>query len=224
MSDLATEHVLGRRSYGKNTQTAGTIIKQLVEPWPNAWTRITGYRQTVSTTAHLLTLMRPFNLTTFSADAAAAQAVVNITADPGAYSAAGALATANNLIAANDWVVYEAADGTFVMDVVSSVSTLAITLTANLPTGGVKKNGKFWFFGIATDTNPNNNQANPRWNAAASTLFTLSRADALGSIPDHPLLNLGKGRYQPLILQIDNGTAASTMESVGVEYVRKAAA
>jgi hypothetical protein len=223
MSDYA-ERVVGRRNYGRLTQNSGTVITRLVEPWRSALTRITGVFVKTSTTAHILTLLRPCNVTTFSAAAAASQAVVNITADPGAYSAAGTLATANNVIAASDFVVYEAADGTYVLDTVSSVATLAITLTTNLPTGGVLAGGKFWFYGIVTDTNPNNNQAHPRWNLDASTATVLGRADGLTSIPDHPLLNVGGGSYQPLILHVDNGTAASTIESVGVEYVRKAAA
>jgi hypothetical protein len=221
---LATEHVLGKRNYGKVTQTAGTAIVRMVEPWQNGWTRLTMVRYTCGTTAHTLTLMRPFNVVTFTALGASGQAVVNISADPGHYSLAGTIATADNLIAGGDYVVYEVADGSYVVDTVASVSTLAITMTTNLPTSGVAIGGRFWWFGLAADTNPNNNQANPIYNAVASSVLTLGRSDGLCSIPDNRLLNVGKGKYQPLILYDANATAAGTIESVGVEYIRKAAA
>lgn len=229
MSNYA-ERVVGRRSYGRLTQNAGTIIMRMIEPMQGAMTRITGVRVTTSTTAHILTLLRPLARTYFTADAAANQAVINIAADPGAYpsgchTSAASATTLSNAIAGSDYVVYECADGkTYMLDTVSSVSTLALTMTTSLPFGGVKKNGLLWFFGIVTDTNPNDAQAHPRWNLLASTTTVLGRADGLTSIPDHPLLDIGGGTYQPLLLSVDNGTAASTIESVGVEYVRKAAA
>lgn len=224
MSSQYGEHVIGRRNYGRLTQTAGTVITRLIEPMKNGFTRITGVHVKISTTAHILTLMRPFNRCTFTADAAAGQAVVNISANPGTYTVQGTLATPSNAMAANDFVVYECADGTYALDTVSSIATLAVTLAANVPTGGVIKGGYLWFFGLVTDTNPNDNQASPRWNLDVSTATILGRGDGLTSIPDHKFLDVGKGSYQPLILHVDNGTAASIIQSVGVEYVRKAAA
>lgn len=215
------EYVVGRRNYGKLTQTAGTVITRLIEPHRDGITRLTGVQVKTLTTAHLLTLMRPCNRVRFTAAAAAGQAVVNISADPGVYPSG--VRAAANVIAAGDFVVYEVADGTFVVDTVASVSTLAITLTTNLPTSGVKSGGLLWWYGIVTDVNPNDAQTHPRWNLDASTATYLTRADGLTSIPDHKLLDIGGGKYQPLILHIDNGTAASILESVGVEYVRKVA-
>lgn len=221
MSNYA-EYVVGKRSYGKLTQNAGTVITRLVEPMRGALTRITAAQTITGATAHLLTLMRPLNRTYFTADAAASQAVVNIAADPGDYPTG--CRTGDNVIAGSDFVVYECADGTYALDTVSSVATLAITLTNNVPTGGVKKGGFFWFYGIVTDTNPNDAQAHPRFDLLASTRNYLNRGDGLTSIPDNKLLDLGNGCYQPLILHIDNGSNASTLDSVGVEYVRRPAA
>ncbi len=224
MSNYA-EYVIGRRGYGKLTQTAGTVISRLIEPRKNAWTRITGVLTTTAATAHLLTLLRPLGRTTFSAVAAAGQAVVTLTADPGAYPSG--VRTAADAITSGDYVVYEAADGTLVQDTAAGTwnsTTGALTLNTFLPTGGVLVGGRFWYFGLATDTNPNDAQAHPRWNLLANTSNFFGRADGMGSIPDNPLMNLGKGEEQPLLLQIDNGSNASTLESVGVEYVKKAAA
>lgn len=214
-----SEYVVGRKGYGRITQTAGTVITRLIEPHPDAWTRITSVTVNTAATAHILTLLRPLGRTRFSADAAAAQQVVNISADPGDYPSG--VRTADNAIAANDYVAYQAADGTFVLDTVSSVATLAITLATNLPTGGVKEGEYFWFFGIVTDTNPNDAQAHPRFNLLANTQTILGRDANLGTIPDHKLLDIGRGTFQPLVLVVDNGTNASTIESVGVEYYRK---
>src|SRR5258708_3059183 len=117
-----SEYPIGRRNYGRLTQNAGTVITRLIEPRQSAFTRIMSVFTKTSTTAPILTLMRPLNRTYFTADAAASQAVVNIAADPGDYPSG--VRTADNVIAANDFVVYEAADGTFVLDTVSSVATL----------------------------------------------------------------------------------------------------
>jgi hypothetical protein len=214
-----SEYVVGRRTYGRKTETAGTIIRQLIEPMKNAFTRIVGVTVKTGATAHILTLLRPCNRTYFTADAAASQAVVNVAADPGDYPSG--VRTADNAIAANDVVVYEASDGTYVLDTVSSVSSLAVTLATNLPTGGVKENGLLWWFGIVTDTNPNDGMAHPRWNLDASTTTSLGRGNCLTSIEDHRLMDVGRGMYQPLVLSVDNGTNASIIESTGVEYVRR---
>lgn len=220
-----SEVVIGRKAYGYKTQTAATKITQLIEPHQSGFTRLSALRYLVGANDHQLTLMRPFNKVTFTADAAGAQAVVNISADPGNYSALNPLCrTANNLIAANDFVVYRCADGTFVVDTVSSVATLAITLTANVPTGGVKSGDPLWFFGVAADVNPNNALANPILLGSATTTLTLveNEANCLGTIPDLGSgLSLGDGIYQPLILQSNNVTAAGFLELVGVEYVRR---
>lgn len=218
------ERVIGRRGYGLKTESFGTVITRLIEPMPNGVTRLTGVTTTTLTTAHLLTLMRPCNRVQFTADAAAGQKVVYLSADPGVYSVKGTLAAADTALAASDYVVYEAADGTFVMDLANSVYGAAgvVTLTTNLPTGGVKKGGLVWFYGIVTELNPNNNAAHPRWNLAASTTNVFGRGEQMASLPDHKFLDIGGGCYQPLILHIDNGTAASVLESVGVEYVTPA--
>jgi hypothetical protein len=218
------EFVIGKRGYGRNTQTAATVIVQLVEPWPKGgWTRLSSLIYRAGANDHLITVMRPCNMVRFAADAAAAQAAVVLTADPGVYNVKGTLATANNVIAASDYVAYKAADGTFKVDTVASGSGVSPTLTTNLPTGGVKAGDPLWFFGIVTDTNPNNNQAHPRFSGVASTTLTLTGGAGLGTIPDHKLLDLGNGQGQPLVIISDNVTAAGFLENVGVEYVYRSA-
>jgi hypothetical protein len=222
---MSFKSIAGRKTYGKITQAADTVITRLVEPRKNVFTHITALAYTAAGTAHTLTIMRPLNKTTFTAAAAAAQAVVNIAADPGVYTGSR---TANNVIAANDYVVYEAADGTFVLTTVSSVSTLAITLAANLPTGGVLQGGTMWFYGITTDTNPNDAQAHPQHTLTASVTTVLGNdpGEAAGSVCSSlppskiPAVStlLCNGKGDPLIVHSNNATAAGTLENVFVVY------
>ena len=218
------------KGWGKLTQNAGTVITRLITPMQNMFTRLLYLVYTAGATAHTLTVMRPLGVTTFTADAASGQAVVNIAEDPGAYSTntGGTPRTANNGIAANDFVVYEAADGTYVLDTVSSVSTLAITLSNNLPTGGVVEGGKFWFFGVIGDTNPADALAHPQFTLAASTVTTLGGSPGeavggiVGTIPHGELWAdmdvRHDGKNQPLIIHSGNATNAGVLEQVVAAY------
>lgn len=221
MANNYSEYVVGKRNYGRKTETAGTVIVQLIEPWPGAYTRVTGLRVSTLGTAHILTVLRPLNMTTASAAVAAGGTSLVLSAQPGDYNANGTVATADNNIATNDYVVYQNADGSYVGEIVT-VSSLTLTITAAV-TGGIAAGAPVWFFGIVTDTNPANNQAHPRFNLAANTTTTFGRSDGITTIPDHKSMNVGNGKNQPLLLIIDNGTAASTIESLGVEYVHAAA-
>lgn len=192
---------------GKLTQNSGTKIDQLVPPKRNKKTKVTRMQVTVGATAHTLTALRPLATTTLSAAALASQAVIALTADPGDYTGKS---TGDNLIAANDYVVVEKPDGTFHLGVVSSVSTLDITLTANVPTGGFSSGAKVWFFGVAADTDPNTAEAHPVFTLPASGVTTLEAAE--GSLVET------LHSYEPIILQINNATNASVFENCSGVY------
>ena len=153
--------------------------------------------------------MRPFNLTTVANDAAYGQAVLNIVADPGVYATAanwkrtpfpnGAVPSSpNDPIAANDYVVYQNADGTWTLDTVASVSTLAITMTTNLGNGSaaagtaVKQGAPFYFFGVVTELDPNTGQLNPQYTTTATVVDTGWSDTDLGVVnalyPGDPLI------------------------------------
>lgn len=207
-------HLFGHKTYGRLTQAANTKIVRLVEPCRGAYTALTFAEITVSTTAHILTVMKPLGSTTLTADAAASQAVISIAADPGDYTG---YRTSDNAIAANDYVVLEMPDGTFVADTVSSVSSLDITLTTNLPTGGMKSGSTVWFYGIETDTNPFDALAHARYTLPASSTVVY------GNAPGEAICGFfgSNRREEPILLIIDNGTAASTLERVQVAYSQK---
>lgn len=235
-------HTFGTFSRGHKTATANTAFAQFIPPFTppsgapvgsgtvadphvnRGIIHVTDFVYRVSTTGHTVTVMRPFNYTTFSADAAASQAVVNLTADPGLYQTAGRYkyplpngvtvpSTANNGIAANDYVVFQTASGQWVMDTVSSVSSLAVTLTTNLPTGGVKKGGLLYFFGVAANTDPATNEANQTFlvTAHASTLTEYKLQSDSGLWHSyHP--------GDPMIFHSDNSTAAGHIELIAGYY------
>lgn len=219
MSTNYGETVVARRNFGRKTETAGTVIVQTIPPYPGAMTRVCGLRISTLATAHILTVLRPLNIAYASAAVAAGGTSLVLAAQPGDYNANGTVATADNNIATNDYVVYQNADGTYVGELVT-VSSLTLTITAAV-TGGILAGAPVWFFGIVTDTNPNDGFAHPRYNLAASSTHTFGRGDGISTIRDHKNMNLGDGCFQPLLLIIDNGTNASTIESIGVEYVRR---
>jgi hypothetical protein len=218
------DKIYGSKTYGLKTETADTVITQLVEPRRNLFTHIAAISYRAAGTAHTLTIMRPFARTTLTAAAAGAQAVINIAADPGNYPAT--VRTADNAIAANDYVVVELPDGTFHIGIVSSVATLAITLTANLPTLGAASGAKVWFFGVAANTNPNDAQANPTFTMTASAITTLGNdpGEAMGSVCGSFVGPTGlglDGKYEPLLVQSNNATAQGFLESVFAVYTNR---
>lgn len=223
-------HSYGGFSYGKKTAAANTAFVRAIWPYANQGSapvankpgsgiaHITSLIYKLGTTEHTLTLLRPLNWTTFSADAAASQAVVNLTANPGAYAtvykyplANGQTAprTADNLLAASDHVVYQAADGTWVYDTVSSIATLAVTLATNVPTGGVKAGGLLYHFGITTDVDPATGEAHPQFDVEVAASATIFRSYTDPSGLWHAL-HAG----DPILLHSANATAQGWLECV----------
>lgn len=189
--------------FGKSTQTAGTVIDVFIPPKAGLYTRVLQCVYTAAGTAHTITFLRPIGETTTSAAAAASQAVIVLTAQP-ATSRGGA----TNNVAANDFLAWENTDGTFGYGKVSSVSSLTITLTANL-SKAISSGAKVWFLGITSDTNTDG-YPHPTAPAAASTTTSLSN-DVIGVVSSiRP--------YDPILVQSNNATAAGAFERVGVAY------
>lgn len=177
--------------FGKLTQAFGTAIVRTIQPVINHYTHLSSLKYLAAGTAHTITVMRPLGRTTLSAAADANQAVINLTADPGS-------------IAGNDYVVIAKPDGTFHTGVVSSVNSLAVTLTANVPTGGFANGAIVWFMGVAGD------HTNSQFDGTASTL--VSHGDGIsslfGTLDD----------YAPMIVYSNNATAAGTLQQVSGFY------
>jgi hypothetical protein len=230
LASLMFRSLGGLISPPRNTQTAATIIASPIVPFYDkalmasgvkvqGITHITTVCYTTGSTAHDVYICRPFNYTYFSAAAAASQAVVNIAADPGNYTSnwnyppfPGTPSTANNLIAGGDYVMYQRADGTWCLDTVASVSTLAITLTTNLLTGGVLQGGLFYWFGIPTDTDPNTGQGQPNTLIAASQVRDKTWSDTTCGV----VASLHDG--DPMFFYSANPTVAGALEFLAGFY------
>lgn len=216
------------------TDTAGHKLTVLVPPRKNSFTRLLSILYTVGTTAHTLTVLREKARTTTTAAAAGGQAVINLAADPGKLLK-GPNGTASSVadrgIAANDWLAFELADGTFWFDQVASVSTLAITLQTNLPSGTALTNpvlagAVVWFFGLPGDQNPldvatvTSKGATPTATASAHPVFDAFAAASgtqqitLGGIASEDVAGLCRSPvpYSPILVQSNNATVAGTIE------------
>lgn len=186
----------GGNGQGTRTAAAGTRIRYLMQPNTQGRLRVSKAVYTAQGTAHTLTFLRPIGRTTASSAAAAGQAVINLTADPG---------PAGNLIAANDLLAIRETDGVTRLYVVSSVSTLAITLTANLAAGAAA-GAKVWNFGVAADTNPADGAAHPAFAGTASAATTYEDREN-GVVATFE-------RDDPILFDSDNATAAGTLNQI----------
>lgn len=183
--------------YGKKTESAGTEITVLVPPVASLFARLTTLRYRAAGTAHTLTALKQLGETTVASTAAAGQAVVNVSADPGTGTVAGG-------IAAGDFLAVEKSDGTYHVGKVSSVATLAITLTANVPTGGFAAWARVLFFGAPAD------HTGTQFSGTASTLESY-QDEASGVVAS-------ASRNQGVLVHSDNATAAGTLEQVAAAY------
>jgi hypothetical protein len=211
-------------------------VPNWVSPSGGAFTHVSSLVYTTGTTAHKIAILRPLNWTVLSSAAAGGQNVINIYDDPGVYSTnykyptpGGVVASvrggsggqggtapsqvADHGIAANDYAAYQLADGTWVADTVSSVSTLAITMTTNVPTGGVLKNSPFFYFGTVALNDPATGQ--PQW----QTVTTVSvRAQVMADVLGGSFQSIHPG--DPLIFYSPNTTAAGVLQNLSGFYAK----
>lgn len=190
----------GGNGAGNLTQAAGTVISFLIPPHLSGFTRISKVVYTAGTTAHTLKFCRPIGKTTASAAAAAGQAVINLTADPG---------PTGNPIAANDLLAIRETDGVTRLYTVSSVATLAITLTGNL-TAGAAAGASVWTFGVIGDTDPVIGTAHPSLGGTASATTTYEEREG-GLFASHL-------KDSPILFQSNNATVAGTLQQLNWGY------
>jgi hypothetical protein len=191
-------NVVGGNGFGKLTQTAGTVISRLLPPRSGAYTRLMKLVYTAAGTAHVLTVMRAIGTRVkLSAGASASQAVISLTANPG---------PSTNLLAANDYLCLKHDDGVYRLHKVSSIATLDVTLTANLP-AVASINSPVWMFGVAADTDPTIGEAHNSLRGVASVTSTY-----VDDSPNGAGLFASHNTFEPLLVQSDNATAAGTLE------------
>jgi hypothetical protein len=248
---MYNEYVVARKNYGLPPVVALQDVPNLliVEPIEGCLTRIVSLIARAGTVPQTVTVMRPLNMTTFAADAAAGAGTVVLTADPGIYPVGSRVG--NNAIGPNDFIVYECgpdgrtyqygvgfAGATFSAFLLGSPTSTsgtpgnaAVSAPYNVPTGGVKAGKRVWYYGIPSDTNPNDAFVHPFYNLpaipgaanyGALARLQVGRNSGITTIRDAPGFNLGNGVGQPILIYHSNQAPAGLLESVGVEYVRKA--
>lgn len=139
-------------SLGWSTGVNDTVQVQTIPGRRNHFTTLDRLQMTTSGTLHTNTVMQPASKTTLSADAAASQAVINVTA---ALTDGG-----GNAIAANDYIVVELANGKWHQSTFASASTLAYTLNDVLPSAA-KKGGNVFCYGVVGDAFQTSNILKP---------------------------------------------------------------
>lgn len=142
------------------------------------------------TAAQVVALLTPLNWTTLATDGTATtttSASITLTNDPGLYATKyrgtglsisgyspplfpNAPALADNAIAASDYVMFQASDGTWYADVVAGVAgstTITVGLTNGMPSS--KAGSLCYFFGVVADKDPATGLKRPQTTAVASS-------------------------------------------------------
>lgn len=190
---------VGGGGFGKLTQTADTVISRLIPPRSGAVTRLTKLVYTAQGTAHVVTVMRAIGTRVkLTSGASTSQAVINVSANPG---------PSGNALAANDYLCLRHDDGVYRLHLVSSISSLAVTLSSNL-TVVASANQPVWMFGVAADTDPNIGEAHNSLRGVASQTTTYEDA------PDGAGLFASHDPFEPILVQSNNATAAGTLEQL----------
>ncbi len=197
-----------------------------------AWTHIDALLYTIAGTAHSVYLMRPLNFTSVATAALTAQTVINIAYDPGIYSTNYAYPTpggvvvngsgvppcqvTDNAIAGGDYVAYQLPDGTWFMDTVASVSTLAITMTTNVPAGttatALPIGTPFFFYGIFSDKDPATGLAHWKTTPTIST----NRVNLLGTSLNSGFQTIHSG--DPVIFYSANSGSAGVLDEISGKF------
>lgn len=189
---------------GYHTETAGTVITEVIPPKLRAKSRITRLVYEAGTTAHTPRILMPLARTTLTAAAAASQAVINVAA-----VSLTPTATPQNpspsaeSIAASDYLIFKNADGGYDYGIVSSVSSLAITLTASLATALVSGAPVWCCYELGRNTH----------------LTVDGTASAFTTMED-PIAGLCTSwlRDSPLLFHSGNATAAGFLHHLGGYY------
>ena len=189
------------------TAAANTAFNVLVPAIPNMIPRITNIIYTSSSTAHTLTVMRTSASTTAAARAASGQKVVEFT-DIGAMNTVDD--DSDEIVAANDFIVFQDEFGRQHVDFVASVSGNNVTMTVNLP-GNVDAGAPIWILGelarasVLTFTPP----------VSATTGLGMM---CQGGIPGQANTQSRTGAGDPIVVYSNNATAAGILVTVTGYY------
>lgn len=209
----------------RQTQTAGTPIVALVPPRKWKRTKLSYLQYTSGATAHTMTLMKELSRVKAYAAVAGGGTTLVLTQDPGLYSALPEWlgrgitpGTANNAIAANDYIAYQCIDGSWEFNKVSAAAagavsgTVSLTVTA-VGNSGIAAGATVYYFGASGDTDPHYNRAHSQLKPTASATTTYPSAAGGATVVEQSY-----HMESPILVFVDNITAAGTLDYGNAVY------
>ena len=183
--------------FGSKTAAGGTEFSRVIPPRTGVRARIAGFSYTAGATAHTLTQLNAVDEVSLTSDAASGQAVININKAPTAPD--------GSVMANTDWFIVQHEDGNWEDYKISSVSGLAVTLTANLDKK-VLTGSRAFFMGQPSD------HSDRQFTIDASQTLTISGGD------DRNCIGAAGANNQPIMFHSDNGTNAGIMRWLSYIY------
>ena len=146
----ANAYLAAVASYGREANTAATVLTMFVDPKPGKRTAILGVAFSPSEKVEDLYIMQALGYTYASAVAASGATNVHLTAQPG--HAAESYGRPTNALAAADWLAVELTNGKYHYSPITTwtVASLVASLTLAL-SGSVASGAPIYNFGIYSD-------------------------------------------------------------------------
>lgn len=201
MGEMAYIHSL--KTFGVHAEAFGTIIQENIQGKEGVTAAMLRLAITTDTTAHTASFMYAEGTgTRFVTTAAAAAAQKDMAASIAPKDPAG------NAAAASDVIAYVVTGGAWEFNTVASLAVLVITLTTNIAVA-VLSGAKVRIFGIIAD-------------GAVMTLTCTASVTNTWSDNGEPIIvcpTVG----DPMVMQIDNATAASVLDDMLCGWINRSA-
>jgi hypothetical protein len=198
---------------GNHTETAGTAILEVIPAYADMIPQILAMRYLNAGTAHAATIMRPIAKTATTTSSASGVSTLEL-ADikPGKTITTGA----DETLAANDFLIWKDEDGAYKTDFIASVSGSTVTMTSALP-GAVENGAPVWaLYEVARATHISLVLPVSVTTDFANIVIQAGYDEQQGGVS-----GLRTGSGDPLLLHIDNATAAGTLRYLSGAYASK---
>jgi hypothetical protein len=193
---------------GYHTESLGTEISEAIPPLAGHIPRLTHLRYTPAGSVHKIYVMKCIGTTLADKEAASGQANIDFVDTSPHITPAGAQET----IAANDWVCYMTEAGIEGNDV-ASIAGNVVTFNQNLG-AVVPKGGGIYVFGELTRA-----VHTALWPTVSVTNDYADLTIQAGIPADTDVYQARSGSGDPMLIVVDNPTAAGALEYLSGVYV-----
>lgn len=197
------------RITGAKTQSADTVITQLIQPKSGAIARVNKIQYTSGSTAHTLQFLRSQGSTTTTAASAAGDSTITLSSTSPITSD---FSSASETLAANDWLAVQSTDGTYELAKVSSVSGSVVTLTATLAKAVASGATVYAFYELARAATAAGRPA-ILFYPTVSTLSSIGSEDHASAIVD------GVVAGAPVMVHSSNATGQGYIQAIAGCYL-----